>query len=56
MAYECHNFCNGEVLTAEQLNDMDRGIAALDETVGDIQTALDSIIAVQNSLIGGGAE
>lgn len=31
MAYQCHNFCNGQVLTAEILNEMEKGIVAAEE-------------------------
>ena len=53
MAYEKQNFTDGETLTAAQLNHIEEGIIALDEQVGDIETALDAIIAMQNELIGG---
>ena len=26
MAYQCHNFCNGQVLSAEALNEIEQGI------------------------------
>lgn len=40
MAYEKHNFVDGDVLYAQPLNEMDDKIAELDEIVGD----LDSLI------------
>ena len=35
------------------LSDKETRVSALEETVGDVETALDSIIAIQNELIGG---
>lgn len=30
MAYNCHDFCDGEILTAEQLNEIEQGILDLE--------------------------
>lgn len=53
MDYKCHDFCSGQVLKAKELNEMDQAIGDLCECVGDVDTALDGIIAIQNELIGG---
>ncbi len=53
MAYEKQNFSDGQVLTAEQLNKIEDGLCSVYETLGDIDTALDNIISIQESLIGG---
>lgn len=31
MGYQCHDFCNGQVLDAQALNDMEQGIVALEK-------------------------
>ena len=54
MAYEKQTFIDGEtVLMAEHLNHIEDGISVVDEALGDVETALDSIIAIQTALIGG---
>lgn len=35
MAYKCHNFCNGEVLLADPLNEMEQAIVAIEQAVMD---------------------
>lgn len=35
MAYQCHNFCNGEILSADQLNEIEQGLVALEELLAD---------------------
>lgn len=45
---------NGESeIVVEPINDMARAIIALEEQNGEIENALDAIIAIQESLIGG---
>lgn len=39
---------------AEDINNIAHAVMDLEEEIGDIETALDNIIAIQNSLIGGG--
>ena len=39
-----------------KVNDIKTHINNFDEVIGDIETALDNIIAIQESLIGGGGE
>ena len=56
MAYEKQNFNDGDILAAAQLNHIEDGIAENAEAIGDIGTALDEIIAVQETLIGGDSE
>jgi hypothetical protein len=53
MNYEKQEFVNGQVLTADSLNYMEDGIKGAFDAIGDIDTALDSVLAIQNSLIGG---
>lgn len=36
MAYKCHNFCNGDVLDAEQLNCIEHAIVNLEDQIADI--------------------
>jgi hypothetical protein len=43
-------------VVAKDINDIAHSVIALEETNGDIETALDGIIAIQNSLIGGESE
>ena len=38
----------------DRLNDLDSDVEIINTQIGDIETALDSIISIQNSLIGGG--
>ena len=40
-------------VVAKDINDIAHSVISLEETNGDIDTALDGIIAIQNSLIGG---
>lgn len=40
---------------AKDINDIASGVIALEYANGNIENALDSIIAIQNSLIGGDA-
>ena len=56
MDYKCHDFCDGQVLRAAQLNEMDEAIGDLFGSVGDIDTALDGIIALQNSYMTTGGD
>ena len=44
-----------QILSTEipQLNARKADITYVDEQIGDIETALDGIIAIQNSLLGG---
>lgn len=57
MAYERINWQNdepgGTPLSAENLNKMDEGIYNLSNQLGNIDTALDEIIEIQDELIGG---
>lgn len=56
MDYKCHDFCDGQVLKAAQLNEMDEAIGELCDSVGDIDTALDGILAIQQTYIDGGGD
>ena len=53
MAYEKLNLKDGVVVNEAHLRHIEEGIAAVDESVGDIEAALDSILEIQNALIGG---
>ena len=53
MSYEKQNFTNGQVLTAEHMNHIEEGVFENDRKIGSISTALDSILDIQNELIGG---
>lgn len=53
MSYIKQNFNNGKILKADNLNAIEDGIVAVHDMIGDIDTILDSIIALQESLIGG---
>jgi hypothetical protein len=57
MAYEKINWGNyeqgGTPLSADNLNKMDEEIYRLSHEFGDIDTALDEIIKIQEELIGG---
>jgi hypothetical protein len=57
MAYEKINWQNfesgGTPLSADNLNKMDEEIYRLSNEFGDIDTALDEIIKIQEELIGG---
>lgn len=57
MSYEKINWQNSETggtpLSAENLNKMDDEIYRLSHELGDIDTALDEIIKIQEELIGG---
>lgn len=57
MAYERINWQDGDTggtpLSAENLNKMDEGLYRLSNELGDIDTALDEIIEIQDELIGG---
>lgn len=55
MDYKCHEFCNGQVLKAEDLNDIDNAIVELCGNVGDVKTALDELHSYAEWLIDGGA-
>lgn len=56
MAYEKQTFTDGEVLTAAQLNHIEDGLEAFDSQMGDVDAALDAILAIQETLIGGETE
>lgn len=49
MAYIKQTFEDGQVLTAQQLNYMEEGIAL----IGTVDEALTEILALQESLLGG---
>ena len=44
---------DGDDIVAETTNEMAHAVIELEENLGDIDAALDGIIALQNSLIGG---
>lgn len=56
MSYEKQNFTDGQVLSANHLNHIENGVKNNADSIGDVKTALDSIIAIQNELIGGDGE
>lgn len=50
------NKVNGvDYVDATDINSIAQAVIAIENNIGDIESALDSIIAIQNSLIGGGA-
>ena len=49
MSYIKQNFLDGNILTADQLNHMEEGIAQ----IGDVDEALTEILALQQRLLGG---
>lgn len=53
MAYEKQTFEDGQRLDAAHLNHIEDGLEALDTSMGNVNTALDEIIALQDELIGG---
>ena len=44
-----------DYVDATDINSIAQAVIAIENNIGDIESALDSIIAIQNSLIGGGA-
>ena len=49
------NKVNGvDYVDAADINGIAQAVIDIENTIGDIESALDSIIAIQNSLIGGG--
>ena len=46
---------DGDDASAEPINEIAHAVIELEENTGDVETALDGIIAMQNELIGGGA-
>ena len=57
MAYNRQTFVDEEtVLTANHLKHIEDGILDLEESLGDVDRALDQIIATQNELIGGDSQ
>ena len=50
------NKVNGvDYVDATDINSIAQAVIAIENNIGNIESALDSIIAIQNSLIGGGA-
>lgn len=43
MDYRCHNFCNGQVLKAEELNETEQAIMHLFGCVGDLSSVVDKL-------------
>lgn len=56
MAYQKQNFANGNVLTAENLNHMENGIADVESTANAAKTVVDKIIDPTLSLSGKAAD
>lgn len=56
MSYQKHNFENGEVLTASQLNHIENGIADVESTVNETKGAVDKIIDPTLSVSGKAAD
>lgn len=56
MAYQKQNFANGNVLTAENLNHMENGIAGAESTANETKTVVDKIIDPTLSLSGKAAD
>ena len=56
MAYQKQNFANGNVLTAENLNHMENGIAVADSTANETKTVVDKIIDPTLSISGKAAD
>ena len=53
MSYIKQNFTDGQVLNAEHLNYIEEGISQLSEDLGNVDAAIDAILTMQNSYIGG---
>ena len=56
MSYQKHNFENGEVLTASQLNHIENGIADVESTVNETKGVVDKIIDPTLSVSGKAAD